>query len=104
MWVKRPATSALPSLLFTLADRRFSNSESELPKKGVIMPTETEPTTATSQKTNEGDKSSQPTGLTQQTRPSAIARNLRPSVLGLSLSPFEMFRLIFSSPPNGRRV
>ena len=57
------------------------------------MATETEPTTATSQKTNEGDKSSQPTGLTQQTRPSAIARNLRPSVLSLPLSPFEMFRM-----------
>ncbi len=57
------------------------------------MPTETEPTTATSQKTDEGDKSSQRTGLTQQTRPGAIARNLRPSALGLPLSPFEMFRM-----------
>jgi HSP20 family protein len=57
------------------------------------MPTETEPTTATSQKTNEGDQPSQRTGLTQQTRPGAITRNLRPGVLGLSLSPFEMFRM-----------
>ncbi len=57
------------------------------------MPTETEPTTASLQKTDDGDKSSQRTGLTQQTRPSAIARNLRPSVLGLPLSPFEMFRM-----------
>ena len=57
------------------------------------MPTETERTTATSQNTNEGDQSSQRTGLTQQTRPGAIARNLRPRVLGLSLSPFEMFRM-----------
>jgi HSP20 family protein len=80
-------------LLFTLADGRFTNPENELPKKGAIMPTETEPTTATSQKTNEGDKSPQRTGLTQQTRPGAIARNLRPSVLGLPLSPFEMFRM-----------
>ena len=57
------------------------------------MPTETEPTTATSQKTNEVDKSSQQTGLTQQTRQHAIARNPRPSMLGLPLSPFEMFRM-----------
>ena len=57
------------------------------------MPTETEPTTATSQKTTEGDNSSQRTGLTQQTRSSAIARNLRPNVLGLPLSPFEMLRM-----------
>jgi HSP20 family protein len=57
------------------------------------MPTETEPTTATSQKTNEGDQASQRTGLTQQTRPGAIARNLRQGVLGLPLSPFEMFRM-----------
>lgn len=57
------------------------------------MPTETEPTTATSQKTNEGDQPSQRTGLTQQTRPGAIARNLRRGMLGLPLSPFEMFRM-----------
>ena len=57
------------------------------------MPTETEPTTATSQNANKGDKSSQRTGLTQQSRPGAIARNLRPSVVGLPLSPFEMFRM-----------
>jgi HSP20 family protein len=57
------------------------------------MPTETEPTTTTSQKTNEGDKSSQRTGLTQQTRPGAIARNLRPVALGFPLSPFDMFRM-----------
>ena len=57
------------------------------------MATETEAKTATSQKTNEGDKSSQRTGLTQQTRPGAMARNLRPSALGLPLSPFDMFRM-----------
>jgi HSP20 family protein len=57
------------------------------------MPTETEPTTATSQKTNEGDESSQRTGVTQQTRSGAIARSPRPAVLGLPLSPFEMFRM-----------
>jgi len=57
------------------------------------MPTETEPTTATSQNINEGDKSSQRTGLTQQTRPGAIARNFPPGVLGLPLSPFEIFRM-----------
>ena len=57
------------------------------------MPTETEPATATSQKTNEGHESSQRTALTQQSRPGAIARNLRPGVLGLPLSPFDMFRM-----------
>ena len=39
------------------------------------MPTETEPTTASLQKTDDGDKSLQCTGLTQQTRPSAIANS-----------------------------
>lgn len=57
------------------------------------MPTETEPKTATSQTANEGDKSSQSTGLTQQTRSGALARNARPSELGLPLSPFEVFRI-----------
>jgi len=57
------------------------------------MPTETDPTPAISQMTNEDDKSSQRSGLMQQTRPSGIARNSRPSVLGLPLSPFEMFRM-----------
>jgi HSP20 family protein len=57
------------------------------------MPTETEPTTATPQKTNESEQSSQRTGLTHQTRPSAIARNLQSGVLGLPLSPFDIFRM-----------
>lgn len=57
------------------------------------MPTETEPTTATSQNTNEDNTSLQRTGLSQQTRPGAIIRNLRPSAVGLTLSPFEMLRM-----------
>ena len=57
------------------------------------MPTETEQSTATSQKTNEGHKSSQRTALTQQSRPGVMARNLRPGALGFPLSPFDMFRM-----------
>jgi HSP20 family protein len=79
--------------LHTLSIGDSPTMETNHKRKEIIMPTETEPTTATSQKTNEGDQSSQRTGLTQQSRPGAIARNLRPGVLGLPLSPFEMFRM-----------
>ncbi len=67
--------------------------EANYKRREIIMPTETEATTATVQKTNEADKSSQRTGLAKQTSPGTIARNLRPRVLGLPLSPFEMFRM-----------
>jgi HSP20 family protein len=85
--------SAFFVALHTLSIGDSSTMEANSKRREIIMPTETEPTTAISQKTDEGDQSSQRTGLTQQTRPGAIARILRPSVLGLPLSPFEMFRM-----------
>jgi HSP20 family protein len=57
------------------------------------MSSESEQTTATSPKTNEGHESSQRTALTQQSRPGAMARNRRPAALGFPLSPLDMFRM-----------